>query len=83
MKRFILASVISVALLSSHAFAGEVEGTINSVDVANYVMTLDDGQTYNLPQEFDITLIGEGMRVSLAYDEQGDTKVVTDMEQVD
>lgn len=83
MKQIFLTALAASALMAAPAWAGEAEGTITSVDTNNYAMTLDDGQTYKLPAEFDVSLIGEGMRVALAFDENGDEKLVTDMEQVD
>jgi len=78
-----LAALAVAATFGSAAWAGEAEGFIQSVDTSTNTMVLDDGQTYVLPADFDISLIGAGMRVALAFDENGDSKRVTDMEQVD
>lgn len=83
MKRLFLAAIASLALSAGAAMAEEAEGTIETVNVDSYTMALDNGQTYTLPAEFDISLIGEGMRVALAYDDVNGELVVTDMEQID
>lgn len=83
MKKYFLATCAALALMTGHAFADEAEGAITAVDATAYTMTLDNGESYKLPDEFDITLIGEGMRVALAYDEVDGAKLITDMEQID
>ncbi|MEQ9247191.1 MAG: DUF1344 domain-containing protein [Nitratireductor sp.] len=43
-------------------------------------MTLDNGQTYKLPSEMDVSAIEPGMSVILAYREVEDgVKQITDM----
>lgn len=79
----LLSSIALLGLSMSVSFAGEASGSITNVNTNAHTMTLDNGQTYILPAEFDISLIGQGMRVSLAFDETSDGNLVTDMEQVD
>jgi hypothetical protein len=43
-------------------------------------ITLDNGNSYKLPGEFDVEAIKEGMLVLLAYDKVGDQNMITDME---
>lgn len=83
MKRLLIAALTPFLLLASNAMAEEAQGTIEAVNTSNYTMALDDGKTYTLPAEFDISLIGEGMRVALAYDDVNGALMVTDMEQID
>lgn len=83
MKRLLIAIFAPTLFIAAQAMAAEAEGTIQAVNAGNYTMALDDGKTYTLPAEFDISLIGEGMRVALAYDEVNGVLVVTDMEQID
>ncbi|MGB7431646.1 MAG: DUF1344 domain-containing protein [Ahrensia sp.] len=83
MKRLLIAILAPAFLIVGHAMADDAEGTIASINASNYTMALDDGKTYTLPAEFDISLIGEGMRVALAYDDVNGALMVTDMEQID
>ncbi|MEM1397726.1 MAG: DUF1344 domain-containing protein [Pseudomonadota bacterium] len=82
MKNLSAAAVVTLAMCSA-VFAGESQGVIETIDQSTYTITLSDGENYKLPEEFDISLIGPGMRIALAFDEQGDEKLVTDMEQID
>lgn len=66
----------------SPVFAGEARGVILGVNANAMTMTMDNGQTYALPPEFDVSLIAPGMVVALAHDDDP-AKTVTDMEQID
>lgn len=79
----LLASLALLAASMTVAFAGEASGSITAVDAGTMTMTLDDGQTYKLPEGFDVSLIGEGMTIALAFDEANGEKLITDMEQID
>ncbi|MEO1746165.1 MAG: DUF1344 domain-containing protein, partial [Pseudomonadota bacterium] len=53
MKTFLpIAAAVSLAL-TAFAHAGEAQGTITAIDPAAMTMTLDTGDTYTLPAEFD------------------------------
>lgn len=76
----IAAAVLSLALLSSPALAAQAEGTIASVDPEAMTITLEDGSTYKLPAEMDMSVIVDGVQVVLAYREiEGGVKQITDM----
>ncbi|MEM9999522.1 MAG: DUF1344 domain-containing protein [Pseudomonadota bacterium] len=64
------------------AFAGEAQGTITFVNANAMTVTMDNGETYTLPPEFDVSLITPGMVVALAHDDDT-ARTVTDMEQID
>ena len=68
-----------MALASAAAFAAEAEGEIRSIDTENLTITLDDGKSYKLPGEFDMSAIAEGMEILIAYDEVGGVNLITDM----
>jgi Cu/Ag efflux protein CusF len=68
-----------MALASAAAYAAEAEGEIRSIDAENLTITLEDGKSYKLPGEFDMSAIQEGMEILIAYDEVGGVNIITDM----
>lgn len=78
--RSFLGALAAIFLMSSAAFAAEAEGLIKSIDRDNSTITLDDGNKYKLPGEFDVESLKEGMDILLAYDEVSGEKLITDME---
>ena len=77
--RTLLGIVAAAFLFSSAAYAAEAEGLIKSIDKDNSTITLDDGNKYKLPGEFDVEGLKEGMDILLAYDEVGGERLITDM----
>jgi hypothetical protein len=76
-----LAAVLMLStIVSTVALAAEAEGKIQTVDRDNLTITLENGDSYKLPGEFDVDAIKEGMLVLLAYDKVGDQNMITDME---
>jgi Cu/Ag efflux protein CusF len=75
-----LAAALLSTIVSTSAFAAEAEGKIATVDRDNLTITLENGNSYKLPGEFDVEAIKEGMQVLLAYDKVGDQNMITDME---
>jgi Protein of unknown function (DUF1344) len=80
-KLLAAAAILMVAM--SLAWSGEDEGYIETVDPETNTITLDNGNTYALPDGFDPTLVGPGMRIALAYDEVEGRMKITGMQQVD
>ncbi len=78
--RILISAICAAFLMTSAAFAAEAEGKIKSIDVDNLTITLDDGQAYKLPGEFDMDSIKEGMEVLLAYDKIEGQNLITDMQ---
>jgi Cu/Ag efflux protein CusF len=74
------AALMLSTMFSTGAFAAEAEGKIQTVDRDNLTITLENGNSYKLPGEFDVDAIKEGMQVLLAYDKVGDQNMITDME---
>jgi hypothetical protein len=77
--RMILGAITSLAFFAGAAFAAEAEGAIQSIDSENLTITLEDGKSYKLPGEFDMSAIAEGMEVLIAYDEVDGVNLITDM----
>ena len=74
------AALMFSTIVSTGALAAEAEGKIATVDRDNLTITLENGNSYKLPGEFDVDAIQEGMQVLLAYDKVGDENMITDME---
>ena len=74
------AALMLSTIVSTGAVAAEAEGKIATVDRDNLTITLENGNSYKLPGEFDVDAIKEGMQVLLAYDKVGDQNMITDME---
>jgi hypothetical protein len=78
--RILFSAFAAMAMMATAALAAEAEGKVTAVDRDHMTITLDDGNSYKLPGEFDVDAIKEGMDVLLAYDEVGGVKLITDME---
>jgi Cu/Ag efflux protein CusF len=78
--RTLIGAMIATLTLSGAAYAAEVEGQIKKVDVDRLTITLDNGKSYKLPGELDVSTLKEGMEIVLAYDEVGGENVITDMD---
>ena len=69
-----------LAISAGSASAADDEGVISSIDREAGTITLDNGNSYKLPVEFDMDALQEGMQILLAYDDVAGEKMVTDME---
>jgi len=76
----IAAVALLLGLSSLPALAADTEGTITAVDQEAMTITLEDGATYKLPAEIDLSAISDGMEVVIAYqvNENGERQI-TDM----
>lgn len=78
--RIAIATFSAFFICAGSALAADTQGEIRSVNAEKMTITLDDGQTYKLPEEMDITGITEGTDIVIAYREEGGgVKVITDM----
>lgn len=74
------AAVLVFCALALPVLAAEVDGKIRAVDPENQTITLDNGETYRLPPEMDISVLKPGMDLVLAYINKEDkVKQITDM----
>ena len=79
--RKLIAMAAGLFALTAVAHAETTEGKITRVDPSAMTVVLDDGKTYKLPQEMDMTVISEGVEVLIAYDVNADgVNQITDME---
>ena len=75
MKRIALAAAALFASAVA-AFAAIAEGTIASIDKSTMTLTLDDGSSYKLSEEFVTEDYSEGLDVVISYDEINGEKIV-------
>lgn len=76
----LFASSFLMVSMTIPAVAEEATGTIQKIDENSSTITLDDGNTYVLPGEFDYQSIQPGMEVHVIYDEADKKRVVTDID---
>ena len=79
MKRLAIAvyTTVLLAAASLPALAAVVTGSIESVDVAAHSVTLDDGNTYVLPEDFDVSALTVGLHITFTYDEVDGKRTVS------
>jgi Cu/Ag efflux protein CusF len=82
--RFVIATLLATANflspMSSFAESADVEATIKKVDTTNLVLTLDDGKTYQAPEEFDFEGLKAGVKVVIFYTEVDGKRVINDLD---
>lgn len=82
--RFLIAALLGTASLlsplSGFAQSSDVEATIQSVDLNDLTLTLDDGKTYKVPEEFNFEGLESGVKVLVFYTEVDGSRVVDDLE---
>jgi hypothetical protein len=83
MNRLMIAASAAALLVASSlsALAAEVTGSIMAVDPAAGTVTLDDGNTYLLPADFDIAALTAGAMVTITYEEVDGQMQITEVEQ--
>ena len=75
----IAAVLLATSLLATPALAEVTGGTIVSVDPDAMTLTLDDGASYKLNSEINVSALKEGMEVYLSYNEINGENIVTDI----
>ena len=78
--RAFVAGLCTTLMLCGAASAAEAQGHIEKIDPDTLTITLDNGNSYKLPGEFDMSSIKEGMEVLIAFDKIGGENLITDME---
>ncbi|WP_127519611.1 DUF1344 domain-containing protein [Mesorhizobium sp. Z1-4] len=77
--RRLIAAAGALMLMVSGALAGNTEGEIKQLNTDEMTITLDDGKTYKLPAEMDMSVLSEGVVVAIAYDAREGVNQITDM----
>ncbi|CCM74673.1 DUF1344 domain-containing protein [Rhizobium mesoamericanum] len=82
--RFVVATLMATASflspISGFAESADVEATIKKVDMTNLSLTLDDGKTYQAPEEFNFEGLKAGVKVIVFYTEVDGKRVINDLD---
>jgi Cu/Ag efflux protein CusF len=73
-------AAVAVAFLAASsvaALADNVTGRIVTVDLATHTVTLDDGNAYAMPEDFDVTVLKPGLAVTFTYEEVDGKRTVS------
>lgn len=85
--RILIAALLATASifspLNSWAQSVDVEAVISSIDMKSLSLTLDDGKTYKVPEEFNFEGLKEGVKVLVFYTMVDGNRVVDDIEIVE
>lgn len=65
---------------SLRAQSADVEATITKVDTKQLTIALDDGKTYQVPEEFNFDGLQAGVKVVVFYTEVKGRRVVDDLQ---
>ncbi|MFB2550874.1 DUF1344 domain-containing protein [Ensifer soli] len=84
--RFIIAALLGAAGLlspfSAVAESADVEAVITDVDTERLSLSLDDGKSYQAPEEFNFEGLKAGVKVIVFYTEVDGKRVINDLEVV-
>ncbi len=82
--RFVVVALLAAAglfsPLSAFAESADVEAVITGVDTAGLSLSLDDGKSYQAPEEFNFDGLKEGVKVLVFYTEIDGKRVINDLE---
>ena len=82
--RILIATLLATASifspLNSWAQSADIEATIKTVDVNSLSLTLDDGKTYKVPEEFNFEGLMAGVKVLVFYTMVDGSRLVDDLE---
>lgn len=85
--RMMIAALLATAslLMPINGFAQsvDVEGTISRIDANGLSITLNDGKTYRVPEEFNFEGLKAGVKVVVFYTEVDGKRVVDDLQVVE
>ncbi len=78
MKKLVIAAgaAVLLAMSSLAALADEASGSITDIDDSAMTVTLDDGNTYQLPADVDSTAFEVGDKVTVEYTKDADGNLV-------
>ena len=68
MRKLVLAFIV---FASTTAFAAEIEGTVENVDLDNMMITMADGTEYKVAEGMPLEILAEGAKVILNTDDDG------------
>jgi len=82
-KIVVLAVVMLLAVSMGAAWAGEIQGTVKSVDSSSRALVLEDGTELRIAEGLNIEAVKEGSKVKAMFEEREGKNVVTDLQVAD
>lgn len=76
----LLATASLLSPLASSAQSMDVEATIKAVDTKKLSITLDDGKTYKVPEEFNFDGLKSGVKVVVFYTIVDGSRMIDDLQ---
>ena len=68
MKRLLIPALAALMTLSaSGVFAASATDTIKSIDTVTYTVTLNDGQVFTFPSDYDLSALKAGDEVEITF----------------
>ncbi|OHV75926.1 DUF1344 domain-containing protein [Rhizobium sp. LCM 4573] len=86
MRLLIATLLVTASILSPFsalAQSADVEATIKTVNMNSLSLTLDDGNTYKVPEEFNFEGLKPGVKVVVFYTVTDGSRVVDDLQVVE
>jgi Cu/Ag efflux protein CusF len=78
MKKFVLPAVAaSMAMSVSFAWAADVMGVIKTINANAHEIVLDDGKTYTVPQNVNLSTFKEGDKVMVTAEVENGKNVAS------
>lgn len=82
--RFAVTALLALSAVltsfTSWAQSADVEATIIDVSTSQLTISLDDGETYQAPSEFNFEGLESGVKVLVFYTEIDGTRMINDLE---
>jgi hypothetical protein len=69
-------ALAAILMFATAAYAANAEGKISKLDKSTMTLTLDDGKTFKLSEEFNVEDYAEGMSVMISYDKINGDNIV-------
>ena len=83
MRRFAAFSLALLLVSTTAAWAGDVEGKIQSVDTSDRVIVLEDGTKLWVAEGLSMDTLKEGKKVKASFDSRDGKNVLTSIEVAD
>jgi hypothetical protein len=80
LRSFLTVAVLGAMLIAVPAWAGSIEGKVQSVDAAERTITLDNGTKIWLGDAVAVDTVKEGAQVNVSYEEKDGKPVATSID---
>ncbi len=75
-----IALMIMLLLSAAGAWAGEIEGKIQSIDTSDRTIVLDDGTRLSVAEGVSMDMLRQGTDVKVSYEERDGKNIATSIE---